>query len=109
MPWANRHRGQYPENWKAIAQQVKDEEGWRCERCKAAHNPDNRTGHVLTVHHLDGDKSNCARWNLAALCQKCHLKLEHSVNMDQFILGFRVSPWFKKHYDGWLEAQKHGT
>lgn len=29
---------------------------------------------VLTVAHLDHDKTNNRFWNLAALCQKCHLK-----------------------------------
>lgn len=29
---------------------------------------------VLTVAHLDQDKNNNRFWNLAALCQKCHLK-----------------------------------
>lgn len=28
---------------------------------------------VLTVAHLDHDKTNNRFWNLAALCQKCHL------------------------------------
>lgn len=26
-------RSLYPQNWEAIAQQVKDEAGWRCEQC----------------------------------------------------------------------------
>ncbi|GAH88897.1 unnamed protein product, partial [marine sediment metagenome] len=29
---------------------------------------------MLTVHHLDGNKANCEDWNLAALCQRCHLR-----------------------------------
>lgn len=29
---------------------------------------------VLTVAHLDHDESNMARGNLAALCQRCHLR-----------------------------------
>ena len=32
-----------------------------CERCKYPN--DIATGHVLTVHHLDGNKANCADWN----------------------------------------------
>jgi len=28
---------------------------------------------VLTVHHIDADKSNNDRSNLVALCQRCHL------------------------------------
>ncbi len=31
---------------------------------------------VLTVAHLDQDPSNCARGNLAALCQRCHLNYD---------------------------------
>jgi hypothetical protein len=42
---------------------------------------------VLTVHHLDGDKANCRWWNLAALCQRCHLTIQGKVRMD------RPWPW----------------
>lgn len=35
---------------------------------------------ILTVHHLDGDKLNCRWWNLAALCQRCHLSIQGRVN-----------------------------
>ena len=104
MPWANRHRGEYPDDWPEIARKVKDEEGWICERCKTPHDPDPRTGNTLTVHHLDADKSNCARWNLAALCQRCHLRMEHKVCMDQIPFAFRIAPWFRKHWEGWLQA-----
>ncbi len=104
MPWANRHRGEYPADWAEIATKVKDEEGWKCERCDQPHVNDAKTGHMLTVHHLDGNKSNVERWNLAALCQRCHLRLEIKVNMDQLIFDFRVRPWFRKHYEGWQRS-----
>lgn len=105
MPWANRHRGEYPADWDEIATRAKEEEGWKCERCTQAHVNDPKTGHMLTVHHLDGNKSNCERWNLAALCQRCHLHLESTVNMNQLIFDFLVRPWFRKHYEGWKAAQ----
>src|SRR5690606_39863221 len=38
---------------------------------------------MLTVHHLDGDKANCAWWNLAALCQVCHLVIQGRVVIDR--------------------------
>jgi len=66
--------GQYPKDWPELANRIKDEAGWKCERCKHGHAP--LAGYSLTVHHLDHDKSNEARWNLAALCQRCHLQLE---------------------------------
>lgn len=62
----------YPTNWPDIARQIKDRAGWKCEDC--AHPHDTPTGHVLTVHHLDGDPSNCDPDNIRALCQRCHLK-----------------------------------
>jgi 5-methylcytosine-specific restriction endonuclease McrA len=62
----------YPDEWEEIAHRVKEEAGWRCEECR---HPDSyETGYVLTVHHSDGDKTNCSRENLKALCQRCHLK-----------------------------------
>ena len=61
----------YPADWPAIAKAVKDAADWQCIRCGHAHEP--ATGYMLTVHHLDMDKANCAWWNLTALCQRCHL------------------------------------
>lgn len=64
----------YPDNWDEIAKQIKDLAGWRCEHCGHAHDRD--SGHVLTVHHLDGNPPNCAYSNLVALCQRCHLHVQ---------------------------------
>lgn len=94
--------GEYPSDWKDIAHRVKVDNLWRCERCN--HENDYKTGHVLTVHHLDGNKSNCQRWNLAALCQRCHLSIQSRVHMDQGILfPDRVADWFVPHLKGYLE------
>ena len=48
----------YPSNWGYIANSVKEKTGWRCERCGHPHDPGD--GYTLTVHHLDGNPSNCA-------------------------------------------------
>jgi hypothetical protein len=64
----------YPAGWPSVAMSVKEEAGWRCERCGAPHDP--AVGYCLTVHHLDGDRSNCSRENLEALCQRCHLRAQ---------------------------------
>ena len=97
-------KDQDPENWKEIAAAVKAKAGDKCERCK--HDNDYETAHVLTVHHLDGNKSNCADWNLAALCQRCHLKIQGRVKMDQmfFMDILDVSEWFKPHLAGYLKS-----
>lgn len=96
----------YPDNWPEIALRVKTEAGWRCERC--GHGNDILTRHVLTVHHLNGDKAQCEDWNLAALCQRCHLHIQGKVVFHQDYF-FPHSPWMKRHvlaYNQW--ALKNG-
>ena len=51
---------------------------------------------ILTVHHLDGNKLNCRWWNLAALCQRCHLQIQGKVKMAQ-VYPFEHSTWFKPY------------
>jgi hypothetical protein len=55
---------------------------------------------ILTVHHLNGDKSDCRWWNLCPLCQRCHLTIQGRVVMERaFILEH--SSWFKPYAAGW--------
>jgi len=91
----------YPENWGEIAQRLKERHNWRCERCGHPHEVE--TGHVLTVHHLDGNPANCEEWNLAVLCQRCHLHMQH-INIFQGWLFEKLhSDWFKPHLKGFKE------
>jgi len=55
---------------------------------------------VLTTHHLNGVKYDCRWWNLAALCQRCHLTIQRRVVMEQ-VFPFAHSEWFKPHAAGW--------
>lgn len=92
--------GDYPANWKEIARRVKDEADWRCVRCGTKHGP---PPDVLTVHHLDGDKSNCAWWNLAALDQRCHLSIQARVVMAR-VWYLPHSEWFRPYVAGYVAA-----
>lgn len=96
----------YPTDWPETAKRIKDGSGWKCERCGHPH--DVASGHVLTVHHLDGNKANCDDWNLASLCQRCHLAIQGRVKMDQlfFLELIPVSGWFKPHYEGYLKSKQ---
>jgi hypothetical protein len=88
----------YPIDWPEIATRTKNEAGWKCVRCGAAHS---REGwRILTVHHLDGDKANCRWWNLVALCQRCHLTIQGKVKMDQAYL-YPHSEWFRPYVAGY--------
>ena len=51
---------------------------------------------ILTVHHLDGDKANCRWWNLAALCQRCHLAIQGKVLMAR-VWPWPHTDWFKPY------------
>lgn len=89
--------GEYPPDWPEIAQRTKADAGFRCIRCHHAN--DAASGHMLTVHHCDGNKSNCAWWNLLALCQKCHLKVQGRVN-PEIPYFLQHSDWFKPYVAG---------
>ena len=96
-----RSKGTYPPNWKEIAAAVKEAAGWKCARCGHDHDP--ATGHTLTVHHLDIDPSNCAWWNLAPLCQRCHLQIQAKVVLErQWFLPH--SEWFRPYVAGYYAA-----
>lgn len=114
----------YPDNWGEVARRRKEKAGWRCERCgHPAEGVDERVPcddqcdperhpgglndgrqRILTVHHLDGDKSNLAWWNLPALCQVCHLVIQGKVDMAR-CWPFPHSDWFKPYVAGYYAHQ----
>lgn len=55
---------------------------------------------ILTVHHLDGIKLNCRWWNLAALCQRCHLRIQGRVKMNRAWM-LEHSEWFRPYVAGY--------
>ena len=99
---ARRSTGAYPPDWKQIATAVKADAGWRCVRCDHPH--DVAAGYTLTVHHLVIDPSNCAWWNLAPLCQRCHLQIQAKVVMER-VWMFEHSAWFRPYVAGYYAAQ----
>lgn len=99
-----RGSGAYPDDWRQIAHAVKEAAHWRCVRCDHPHEP--RAGYCLTVHHLTGEKDNCRWWNLAPLCQRCHLQIQAKVVMER-VWMFEHTPWFKPYVAGYYAFQ-HG-
>lgn len=68
----------YHPKWSLISRLIRFRRaGNRCEWCGAENyepHPDTGSRVVLTVAHIDRDKSNNRFDNLAALCQRCHLR-----------------------------------
>jgi len=95
--------GDYPADWGNIAQACKTAARWLCIRC--GHKHDRLTGRVLTVHHWDGDKGNCAWWNCLALCQRCHLVIQGRVRPSRPWV-FEHSAWFQPYVAGFY-AKKY--
>jgi 5-methylcytosine-specific restriction endonuclease McrA len=69
---------QYHPKWSLISRLIRFRRaGNRCEWCAAEnYQPHPVTGSkvVLTVAHIDRNKDNNRFSNLAALCQRCHLR-----------------------------------
>ena len=69
----------YPEDWKEIRQTILERAENKCELCGAEnYKPHWKTGNkvILTIAHIDQDRENNKEWNLLALCQRCHLKID---------------------------------
>ena len=94
--------GEYPDNWNEISKAVKEAAGNRCIRCEHIH--DVEAGYMLTVHHVDLNKSNCEWWNLAALCQRCHLHIQGKLIIERPYM-FEHSEWFKPYVAGYYANQ----
>jgi hypothetical protein len=62
---------------------------------------------VLTVHHLDGDKANDAWWNTLALCQRCHLQIQTTVD-PRIPYFLEHSDWFKPYVAGFYAHKYEG-
>jgi hypothetical protein len=62
---------------------------------------------ILTVHHLDGNKSNCEWWNLLPLCQRCHLTVQTRLN-PQIPYFLEHSPWFQPYVAGFYAHKYEG-
>jgi 5-methylcytosine-specific restriction endonuclease McrA len=77
---------QYHPKWKLISKLIRfNRANNRCEWCNAVNyepNPITGSKVVLTVAHIDHDKTNNRFNNLAALCQRCHLQHDIMQHVD---------------------------
>lgn len=77
---------QYHPKWSLISKLIRTHRAKdRCEWCGAANHwphPDTGSVVVLTVAHIDRDRSNNRFGNLAALCQKCHLNHDRNQHIE---------------------------
>ncbi len=93
MPIRESEKAKYPprEEWAAIRERILQRARHRCEWCQVENASERWSARkvmigpggepfrykvtiVLTIAHLDHDPTNNADENLAALCQRCHLR-----------------------------------
>lgn len=101
----SRFTGEYAVDGKETRRKAREEAGNKCIRC--GHANDVMTGHVLTTHHFDGNKANDAWWNLMALCQRCHLKVQGKVD-PRIPFFLRHSEWIKPYVAGFYAHRYEG-
>lgn len=66
-----KNRYLYPPTWDEVSLGVKQEAEWKCELCGEPNNKD--TWHILTTAHIIPIGRLIKRWNLIAVCQRCHV------------------------------------
>lgn len=101
--------GEYPPGWKDFAVSLKEQAGWTCIRCGHPHDP--ATGHTLTVHYgtMAKDEPFDHWWAFWVLCQRCHLQIQHKVNLSRpWVMG-EHSEWFKPYVAGWYAFRYLGV
>lgn len=79
----------YPPDWKQRRARILKRAGNKCEDCGVKnHSYRGSTRIVLTTAHLDHDEGNweVADDRLRALCQKCHLALDHHRHVNHAAL-----------------------
>jgi 5-methylcytosine-specific restriction endonuclease McrA len=120
----------YPSNWKEISLRIRERAGWRCEWCNLANglvgyrdkagnfieckglesDVAETDGHrvfkiVLSVAHLDHNPQNCDDNNLKALCQRCHLRYDTKLHVQNAAQTRRR----KRIESGQMELFSYGT
>lgn len=68
----------YSEDWGALSKRVRAEMDWCCEQCGI--NLSARRD-LLHVHHIDHNKQNNDRSNLAVVCAYCHSRFPDHVHI----------------------------
>ena len=112
----------YGPNWKILRYKILDRAQGKCELCSAGiKEPHPITGSkvVLTVHHVNFNIQDNRDYNLIALCQRCHLRLDMPNKVDKrkatkrlyemsfrSIWGVRYSRYFTNKKDLQREVRK---
>jgi len=87
-------RTKYPADWDAIAREIKEQTGWKCEQCSLQRRyPDEKFDthkRTLTVAHINHVEMDCRPENLVALCPKCHLAYDQDRKRMQRLARKRI-------------------
>lgn len=84
----------YPPDWIAIANCIKEAAGWKCELCgRQCRFPEEQFDthkRTLTVAHINHVTMDARPENLVALCPKCHLAYDETRKALQRLARKRI-------------------
>jgi len=78
----------YPSEFnKQLKESIRDRDGHKCQYCgKTEEHERQELNKVLSIHHIDYDKTNCKETNLISLCQTCNITV--NANRDYYFAFF---------------------
>jgi predicted HNH restriction endonuclease len=96
----------YPKNWKQIADLIKQQSGYCCQKCQlqcltpgqSYHHLSRkiRSRYTIQVHHRDRQPANNQPDNLIAVCSGCHLFYHRgrqgNITPGQLSLNLQIEP-----------------
>ena len=88
-------RDKYPDDWDEIAFRIKNDAGWKCEKCdRQCRFPGEHFDthkRTLTTAHINHVEMDCRDENLVALCPSCHLEYDRYRKHLQRLARKRIS------------------
>jgi len=92
-------KDKYPDDWKEIANRVKEKTGYRCQacgrQCRKPGEPHTTHKNTLTVAHLNHDESDCRPENLMAMCAPCHVRYDARSKAEMKTTGKKTPDYDK--------------
>lgn len=83
----------YPPEWTdELKEQIRERDGNICQICALEWPNDSER---FSVHHIDGNKANCADDNLVTICKGCHTHVHFTPHIATYWMLYLQDLMFK--------------